>query len=76
MYKMIGLTRGNGTKVTQLNKSEAQYTEANPLTRATLTRSVFVREDNNRPSLHSPVLKKKGLCLPDFNVKLPKLSIS
>ena len=52
MYKMIGLTRGNGTKVTQLNKSEAQYTEANPLTRATLTRSVFVREDNNTLTIY------------------------
>ena len=28
------------------------------------------------PSLHSPVLKKYGLCLPEFNVKLPNLSIS
>ena len=44
-YKIIDITRGNSTKVTPLNKSEVAYTESNPLTKATVKRSVFVRED-------------------------------
>jgi len=45
-HKLIDITRGNGTKVTPLNRSEVAYTESNPLTKATLKRSVFVREDD------------------------------
>jgi len=45
IQKLISITRGNGTKVTPINKSEIIYTESHPLTKATLTRSVFVRED-------------------------------
>ena len=45
VQKLISITRGNGTRVTQLNKSEIAYTESHPLTKATATRSVFVRED-------------------------------
>jgi hypothetical protein len=51
-YKIISITRANGTKVTQLNKSQVQYTESSPLTKATLKRSVFVREDNNRVTIY------------------------
>tara|TARA_R100000388_G_scaffold9139_1_gene8140 strand:+ start:219 stop:962 length:744 start_codon:yes stop_codon:yes gene_type:complete len=42
--KLISITRGNN-EVTQVNKTQIAYTENNPLTKATLTRSVFVRED-------------------------------
>tara|TARA_Y100001972_G_scaffold117256_1_gene156044 strand:- start:15 stop:719 length:705 start_codon:yes stop_codon:yes gene_type:complete len=45
LHKIISITRG-GNQVTQLNKSEVAYTENNPLTRATTTRSTFVREDS------------------------------
>jgi hypothetical protein len=45
MHKIISITR-NGNVVTQLNKSQIAYTENNPLTKATLIRSVFVREDD------------------------------
>tara|TARA_R100000963_G_scaffold32727_1_gene24633 strand:+ start:736 stop:1485 length:750 start_codon:yes stop_codon:yes gene_type:complete len=45
IQKLISITRGNGTRVTQVNKSEIIYTESYPLTKATPTRSVFVRED-------------------------------
>jgi hypothetical protein len=44
-HKLIGITR-NGNKVTQINKSQVAYTENNPLLKATLTRSTFVREDS------------------------------
>jgi len=44
-HKLIGITR-NGNKVTQVNKSQVAYTENNPLLKATLTRSTFVREDS------------------------------
>ena len=44
-YKLIGITR-NGSKVTQLNKSQVAYTENNPLLKANLVRSSFVREDS------------------------------
>jgi len=42
--KLISITR-SGNEVTQVNKTQIAYTENNPLTKATLTRSVFVRED-------------------------------
>jgi len=50
-FKIIGITRG-GNKVTQLNKSEISYTENNPLTKATITRSTFVREDSGVVTIH------------------------
>ena len=53
-YKLISITRANGTKVTPINKSEVQYTENNPLTRATFTRSVFVREDSGNVTVYPP----------------------
>ena len=46
IYKLIGVSRG-GNKVTQVNKSQIAYTENNPLTKASILRSVFVREDVN-----------------------------
>ncbi len=54
IYKIISITRANGTKVTPLNKSEIQYTENNPLTKATLKRSVFVREDSGSVTVYPP----------------------
>ena len=51
-HKLIDITRGNSTKVTPLNKSEVAYTESNPLTKATLKRSVFVREDDNSLTIY------------------------
>jgi hypothetical protein len=45
IYKLIDITRG-GKKVTQVNKSEIAYTENHPLTKASTSRSVFVREDS------------------------------
>ena len=45
IHKLVRITRGNGTVVAPINKSEINYTEGNPLTKATLTRSVFVRQD-------------------------------
>ena len=47
IHKLVRVTRGNNTIVTPINKSEIHYTEGNPLTKATLTRSVFVRQDMN-----------------------------
>ena len=47
IHKLVRVTRGNGTVVTPINKSQIHNTESNPLTRATLTRSVFVRQDMN-----------------------------
>jgi hypothetical protein len=46
IYKLISVSR-NSNRVTQVNKSQIAYTENNPLTKANLLRSVFVREDNN-----------------------------
>ncbi len=45
MYKIINITR-SGNQITQINKSEIAYTENSPLTKATLIRSTFVREDS------------------------------
>ena len=53
MYKIISITRG-GNLVTQLNKSQVAYTENNPLTKATVTRSVFVREDSGVVTVYPP----------------------
>jgi hypothetical protein len=52
IHKLISVTalsssRGVGNKLTQLNKHQIAYTENNPLTKATLKRSIFVREDAN-----------------------------
>ena len=52
VYKIIDITRANGTKVTPLNKSEIVYSESIPLTNATLRRSVFVREDNGSVTIY------------------------
>ena len=45
IQKIIDITR-SGNKVTPVNKSEIGYTENNSLTKATTTRSIFVREDS------------------------------
>ena len=46
-HKLINITRG-GNEVTQLNLREITYTENNPLTAATVTRSTFVREESSQ----------------------------
>ena len=51
MHRLIDITR-SGNKVTQVNKSQIGYTENNPLTKATLTRSIFVREDANTVTIY------------------------
>ena len=52
IQKLISITRGNGTRVTQINKSELIYTESHPLTKATPTRSIFVREDAGEVTIY------------------------
>ena len=47
IHKLINITRG-GNEVTQLNLREITYTENNPLTAATVTRSTFVREESSQ----------------------------
>ena len=54
VHKIISITRANGTRLSQLNKTQIAYTESNPLTKATLTRSVFVREDANTVTVYPP----------------------
>ena len=51
IYKIIGISRA-GKKVTQVNKSQISYTENHPLTKATIDRSVFVREDSGIVTIH------------------------
>ena len=47
----VSSVRGSLNKLTQLNKSEVEYTENNPLTKASLSRSVFVRETSNNVTI-------------------------
>ena len=47
IHKLTRVTRGNGTVVVPINKSQIHHTEGNPLTKATLTRSVYIRQDMN-----------------------------
>tara|TARA_Y100001963_G_scaffold93852_1_gene129321 strand:+ start:186 stop:935 length:750 start_codon:yes stop_codon:yes gene_type:complete len=54
IQKLISITRGNGTRVTQMNKDQISYTESHPLTKATPTRSVFVREDAGVVTIYPP----------------------
>jgi len=51
IYKIINITR-NGNEVTQVNKHQVAYTENNPLLKANLTRSVFVREDSGTVTIY------------------------
>jgi hypothetical protein len=51
MYRLIDVTR-KGNKVTPTNKSQISYTENHPLTKASLTRSVFVREDDLKLTIY------------------------
>ena len=51
VYKIIGITR-DGNKVSQINKSQLNYTENHPLLKANSTRSVFVRKDSGVVSIH------------------------
>jgi hypothetical protein len=53
-HKIISITRAHGTQLSQVNKTQIAYTEANPLTKATLTRSVFVREDAGSVTVYPP----------------------
>ncbi len=50
-FKVISITR-SGNEVTQLNKNQILYTENNPLTKATISRSTFVREDDGVVTIH------------------------
>jgi hypothetical protein len=50
-HKIINITR-NGNEVTQVNKHQIAYTENNPLLKANLTRSVFVREDSGAVTIY------------------------
>ena len=51
VHKLINITRG-GNEVTELNLREITYTENNPLTAATVTRSTFVREEANQVRIY------------------------
>ena len=51
IYKIINITR-NGNEVTQVNKHQVAYTENNPLLKANLTRSIFVREDSGAVTIY------------------------
>lgn len=54
IHKLISITRGNGTKVTPVNKGEIEYVRGNPLTAGSLTRSIFVREDTSTCTIYPP----------------------
>ena len=67
IYKIIGITRA-GNKVTQMNKSQAAHTENHPLTKATTSRSIFVREDSGIVTIYpAPALMSE-----DFEVSYYK----
>tara|TARA_Y100001963_G_scaffold48776_1_gene68557 strand:+ start:210 stop:941 length:732 start_codon:yes stop_codon:yes gene_type:complete len=51
IHKIINITR-DGNEVTQVNKHEIAYTENNPLLKANLIRSVFVREDSGAITIY------------------------
>ena len=51
IYKLISIQR-NGNEVTELNQKEILYTENNPLTAATLNRSVYVRSSGGGITLY------------------------
>ena len=56
MHKLISIEtistgRGAGNKLNQLNKNEIAYTENSLLTKATLSRSVFVRETSGNVTI-------------------------
>ena len=52
IHKIISITRANGTQLSQINKTQITFTEGNPLTKAVLTRSVFVREDSDSLTIY------------------------
>jgi hypothetical protein len=52
IHKIISITRANGTQLSQVNKTQITFTEGNPLTKAVLTRSVFVREDSGNVTVY------------------------
>ena len=51
MYKLVSITR-EGKRMTQVNKNEIDYINGNPLTKPTINRSVFVREDANNITIY------------------------
>lgn len=51
MYKLISITRA-GKRMTQVNKNEIDYINGNPLTKPTINRSIFVREDSSNVTIH------------------------
>tara|TARA_R100000353_G_scaffold71705_1_gene54970 strand:+ start:1041 stop:1772 length:732 start_codon:yes stop_codon:yes gene_type:complete len=54
IHKIISITRANGTQLSQVNKTQITFTEGNPLTKAVLKRSVFVREDSSTVTVYPP----------------------
>ena len=51
LWKIISITRDNNF-VEPKNKSEIAYTENNPLTKATIKRSIYVREDSGSVTIY------------------------
>ena len=51
LWKIISITR-DGNFVEPKNKSEIAYTENNPLTKATVKRSIYVREDSGSVTIY------------------------
>ena len=81
IQKLISITRGNGTRVTQMNKDQISYTESHPLTKATPTRSVFVREDAGTVTIYPPASSSTynivyGTNLPGLNNDYEQFEVS
>ena len=56
LYKLVTVSR-SGNEITELSKKEVLLTESNPLTKATIKRSVFVRESSDSITIYpAPVL--------------------
>tara|TARA_Y100000593_G_scaffold61784_1_gene114427 strand:+ start:432 stop:1178 length:747 start_codon:yes stop_codon:yes gene_type:complete len=53
IYKLIDITR-SGNKVTPVEKNKISYIQNNPLTSASVTRSIFVREDSGSVTIYPP----------------------
>ena len=81
IQKLISITRGNSTRVTQMNKDQISYTESHPLTKATPTRSVFVREDAGTVTIYPPASSSTynivyGTNLPGLNNDYEQFEVS
>ena len=71
LYRLVTVSRAEG-EVTELSKKEALLTESNPLTKATIKRTVYVRESSGDITLYPTPVVGQGEDSVQFEIQFFK----